>query len=50
IMRFDRLGRRLKIGVGVATLAAATTSGGFVAAKLADRRSTRARVRRRLPR
>jgi hypothetical protein len=50
IMRFDQLGRRLKLGAGVAGLAAAAVGSGFVAARLAERRTAAGRVKRRLGR
>jgi HAD superfamily hydrolase (TIGR01490 family) len=50
IMRFDQLARRLKIGAGVGVLAAGMAGTGFVAARLAERRTAAARVRRRLRR
>ena len=50
IMRFDKLGRRIKIAGGVAGLAAGATAVGWGSARLQERRSRSARVRRRLPR
>src|SRR6185436_11263294 len=50
IMRFDKLGRRLKIVAGIAVLGGATASSGFVTAKLSERRSRSARARRALRR
>jgi HAD superfamily hydrolase (TIGR01490 family) len=50
IIRFDKLGRRLKIAGGVAALAAGASTVGWGSAQLQARRSRGARVRRRLPR
>jgi phosphoserine phosphatase len=50
IMRFDQLGRRIKIAAGVGVLAAGTAASGFVAARLAERRTPAARVKRRFGR
>jgi HAD superfamily hydrolase (TIGR01490 family) len=50
IIRFDKLGRRLKLVGGIGALAAATAGSGFVAARLGERRSRGATVRRRLSR
>ena len=50
IMRFDKLGRRIKIAGGVVGLAAGATAVGWGSAHLQERRSRSARVRRRLPR
>jgi HAD superfamily hydrolase (TIGR01490 family) len=50
VMRFDKLGRRIKIAAGVAALGAAGTSVGWASSRIAERNSRRAKVRRRLPR
>ena len=50
VIRFDKLGRRLKIAGGVATLAAGASTFGWASARLQERRSPRARAWRRLPR
>ncbi len=46
IMRFDKLGRRLKIAVGVAALGAGGASVGWVSGRIQERYMRRARVRR----
>ena len=46
IMRFDKLGRRLKIAGGVVALGASGTAVGWVASRLQERYSRRARARR----
>jgi HAD superfamily hydrolase (TIGR01490 family) len=48
IMRFDHLGRRIKIAGGIAALAAGASAVGWGSARLQERRSRGARVRRRL--
>jgi phosphoserine phosphatase len=48
IMRFDKLGRRIKIAGGIAALAAGASAVGWGSARLQERRSRGARVRRRL--
>jgi HAD superfamily hydrolase (TIGR01490 family) len=50
IIRFETLGRRLKIAGGVAGLAAGASAVGWATAQVQARRSKRARVRRKLPR
>jgi phosphoserine phosphatase len=50
IIRFDKLGRRLKIVAGLAALGAGGTAVGWAGSRLAERRTRRAKVRRRLPR
>ena len=50
IIRFDKLGRRLKIAGGLVALGAGGTAVGWVGSRLAERRTRRAKVRRRLPR
>jgi len=50
IIRFDKLGRRIKIAGGVAALGASATAVGWGTARLQERRSRTAKVRRRLPR
>jgi HAD superfamily hydrolase (TIGR01490 family) len=49
IIRFDKLGRRIKIAGGIAALGAGATAVGWGSAQLQARRSRKARVRRRLP-
>jgi HAD superfamily hydrolase (TIGR01490 family) len=48
IMRFDKLARRLKIAAGVAALGAGGTAVGWVASRVQERYSRRAKVSRRL--
>jgi HAD superfamily hydrolase (TIGR01490 family) len=50
IMRFDKLGRRLKIAGGIAALGASGTAVGWVASRVQERYSRRAKVRRKLSR
>src|SRR5215208_1057616 len=50
IIRFDKLGRRIKIAGGVAALGASATAVGWGTARLQERRSRTGRMRRRLPR
>ena len=50
VMRFDKLGRRLKIAGGVVALAAGASTVGWASAQVQARRSRGAKVRRRLPR
>ena len=50
IMRFDKLGRRIKIAGGVATLAAGASAVGWASGRWQQRHTRTARVRRRLPR
>lgn len=50
IMRFDKLGRRIKIAGGIVALGAGGTAVGWASSRIADRRSRGAKVRRRLPR
>ncbi len=50
IIRFDKLGRRIKIVGGVAGLAAGASAVGWGSARLQQRGSRGARFRRRLPR
>jgi HAD superfamily hydrolase (TIGR01490 family) len=50
IIRFDKLGRRLKIAAGAAALAAGASTVGWASARITERNSRRAKVRRRLPR
>ena len=50
IIRFDKLGRRIKIAGGLAALGAGATAVGWGSARLQERHSRTARVRRRLPR
>ena len=50
VMRFDKLGRRIKIAGGVVGLAAGASAVGWGSARLQERRSRTSRVRRRLPR
>ena len=48
IMRFDKLGRRLKLGAAVGAVGViGATAGGVAAARLRERRSPRVRLRRR---
>jgi HAD superfamily hydrolase (TIGR01490 family) len=49
IMRFDPLGRRIKIASGIVALAAGASAVGWGSARLQERHSRSARVRRRLP-
>jgi len=49
IIRFDKLGRRIKIAGGIAALGASATAVGWGSARLQARHSRRAKVRRRLP-
>ena len=49
IMRFDKLGRRLKIAAGVAALGASGTAVGWIAGRIQERYTRRAKVRRLLP-
>jgi HAD superfamily hydrolase (TIGR01490 family) len=48
IMRFDKLGRRIKIAGGIAGIAAGASVFGWASARLQERHSRGARVRRRL--
>jgi hypothetical protein len=50
VMRFDKLGHRIKIAGGVAAVAAAASTVGWASARLTERTSRRSRMRRRLPR
>ena len=50
IMRFDKLGRRIRIAGGVAALGVGGTVVGFASSRMADRKSPKARARRRLAR
>jgi HAD superfamily hydrolase (TIGR01490 family) len=50
IIRFDKLGRRLKIAGGVAALAAGASTVGWASGRITERNSRKAKVRRRLPR
>jgi HAD superfamily hydrolase (TIGR01490 family) len=50
IIRFEKLGRRLKIAGGVAGVAVGASAVGWGTAQVQARRSKRARVRRKLPR
>jgi phosphoserine phosphatase len=50
IIRFDKLGRRLKIAGGVVALAAGASTVGWASGQVQARRSRGAKVRRRLPR
>jgi HAD superfamily hydrolase (TIGR01490 family) len=45
IMRFDRLGRRLKMAGGAAGVALASLGGGYAAGRLRDRRSRLSKLR-----
>ena len=47
IMRFDKLGRRLKVGAAVGAVGLLGASAGGVAARVRERRSRRVRLRRR---
>ena len=47
VIRFDKLGRRLRIAAGVAGAAAAATGGGYAAGELRARRGRRRGLRRR---
>ena len=49
-MRFDKLGRRLKIAGGVAALGAAASAVGWASGRIQERHSRGARMRRRLAR
>jgi HAD superfamily hydrolase (TIGR01490 family) len=49
IMRFDKLGRRLKLAGGLTAMAVGASAIGWVSARLQERNSRGARVRRRLP-
>jgi HAD superfamily hydrolase (TIGR01490 family) len=49
IIRFDKLGRRIKIAGGIAALGASATAVGWGSARLQARHSRAGRVRRRLP-
>ena len=48
IMRFDQLGRRLKVAVGVVALGASASAVGWASGRLQERHSRGGRVRRRL--
>ena len=50
VIRFDKLGRRIKVAGGVAAVAAAASGVGWVSGRVQARRSRGSRVRRRLPR
>jgi HAD superfamily hydrolase (TIGR01490 family) len=50
VIRFDKLGRRIKIVGGAAALAAAATTVGWASGRVTARDSRRSRMRRRLPR
>jgi HAD superfamily hydrolase (TIGR01490 family) len=50
IMRFDKLGHRIKIAGGVAALAAGASTVGWASARWQQRHSRTSRVRRALPR
>ena len=50
IIRFDKLGRRLKIAGGVVALAAGASTVGWASGRIQERHSRGARMRRRLPR
>ena len=50
VMRFDKLGRRLKIAGGVAALGATASVVGWASGRIQERHSRGARMRRRLPR
>jgi HAD superfamily hydrolase (TIGR01490 family) len=50
IMRFDKLGHRIKIASGIAAVAAGATTVGWASGRLQERHTRGARVRRRLPR
>ena len=50
VIRFDKLGRRIKIAGGLAAIAVTASSAGWVSGRLQARRSRGARVRRSLPR
>src|SRR4051794_19931316 len=49
IIRFDKLGRRIKIVGGLAALGATASAVGWGSARVQARHSRRSRVRRRLP-
>ena len=50
IIRFDKLGRRLKIAGGVVAIAAGASTVGWASGRITERNSRKAKVRRRLPR
>jgi hypothetical protein len=50
IIRFDKLGRRIKIAGGITAIAAGASAVGWGSARLQERRSRGARMKRRLPR
>ena len=50
IIRFDKLGRRIKIAGGLVALGAGASAVGWGSARLQERRTRTAKVRRRLPR
>ena len=50
IMRFDKLGRRLKIAGGLVALGATGTAAGWVGSRVQERYTRRAKVRRKLRR
>jgi hypothetical protein len=50
IIRFDKLGRRLKIAGGAVALAAGASTVGWASGRISERNSRKAKVRRRLPR
>jgi phosphoserine phosphatase len=48
VMRFDKLGRRLKVAGGVAALGATASAVGWASGRIQERHSRGGRVRRRL--
>ena len=50
IMRFDKLGHRIKIAGGVAALGAGASAAGWLSGRLQERHRRGAKMRRRLPR
>jgi HAD superfamily hydrolase (TIGR01490 family) len=50
IIRFDKLGRRLKVAGGMVAVAAGASTVGWAAARISERNTRRAKVRRKLPR
>jgi HAD superfamily hydrolase (TIGR01490 family) len=50
VMRFDSLGRRIKIAGGLAAVAAGASTVGWASGRIAERKSPRSRMRRRFPR
>jgi HAD superfamily hydrolase (TIGR01490 family) len=50
VMRFEQLGRRLKIAGGIAAIGATASTVGWASGRIAERRAPRRRVRRRMSR